>query len=166
MTTSFIAVPHLEHERGLALGFVALSHAPCVRSVRHVLLDANAHCVAWFGADARNPRPGRRHCGRSWSWKYLARSALEHLPYVQGSLALGSEAQRSWVMAERNISRVIKGVTLRGTYSVKDGIVTVRTPLGSKFSQVGRRSKPGSVAYILLGELFYDVSSDAPEQPQ
>jgi hypothetical protein len=25
-------------------------------------------------------------------------------------------------MAERNISRVIKGVTLRGTYSVKDGI--------------------------------------------
>ena len=69
-------------------------------------------------------------------------------------------------MAERNVSRVINGVTLRGTYSVKDGIVTVRTPLGSKFSQVGRRSKPGSVAYILLGELFYDVSSDAPEQPQ
>jgi hypothetical protein len=69
-------------------------------------------------------------------------------------------------MAERNISRVIKGVTLRGTYSVKDGIVTVRTPLGSKSSQVGRHSKPGSVAYILLGELFYDVSSDAPEQPQ
>jgi hypothetical protein len=35
-------------------------------------------------------------------------------------------------MAERNVSRVINGVTLRGTYSVKDGIVTVRTPLGSK----------------------------------
>jgi hypothetical protein len=71
-------------------------------------------------------------------------------------------------MAERNVSRVINGVTLRGTYSVKDGIVTVRTPLGSKSSQVGGRSKPGSVAYILLllGELFYDVSSDAPKQPQ
>ena len=95
-----------------------------------------------------------------------ALGSLEHLQYVQGYFAPGEEAQRSWVMAERNVSRVINGVTLRGTYSVKDGIVTVRTPLGSKSSQVGRRSKPGSVAYILLGELFYDVSSDAPEQPQ
>jgi hypothetical protein len=73
-------------------------------------------------------------------------------------------------VAERNISRVIEGVTLRGTYSVKDGIVTVRTPFGSKSTQVARGSKTGSLAYILLGDLFYDVSSDllseAPDQPQ
>ena len=72
-------------------------------------------------------------------------------------------------MAERNISRVINGVILRGTYSVKDGIVTVTTPIGSKSSQVVRGSKPGSLAYIMLGQLFYDVSSepsDAPERPQ
>jgi hypothetical protein len=72
-------------------------------------------------------------------------------------------------MADRNISRVINGVILRGTYSVKDGIVTVTTPIGSKSSQVVRGSKPGSLAYIMLGQLFYDVSrepSDAPEQPQ
>jgi hypothetical protein len=72
-------------------------------------------------------------------------------------------------MADRNISRVINGVILRGTYSVKDGIVTVTTPIGRKSSQVVRGSKPGSLAYIMLGQLFYDVSSepsDAPEQPQ
>jgi hypothetical protein len=63
-------------------------------------------------------------------------------------------------MAERNISRVIEGVTLRGTYSVKDGILTVRTPFGSKSTQGVRGSKPGSLAYIQLGELFYDVRSD------
>ena len=49
-------------------------------------------------------------------------------------------------MADRNISRVINGVILRGTYSVKDGIVTVTTPIGSKSSQVVRGSKPGSLA--------------------
>jgi hypothetical protein len=63
-------------------------------------------------------------------------------------------------MAERNISRVIKGVTLRGTYSVKDGIVTLSTTFGSKSTQVARGSKPGSLAYVLLGELFYDARSD------
>ena len=71
-------------------------------------------------------------------------------------------------MAERSISRVIEGTTLRGTYSVKDGIVTVRTPFDSK-STVVRGSKPGSQAYILLGELFYDVRarlSDAPERTE
>jgi hypothetical protein len=56
VTTSFIAVPHLEHERGLALGFVA-THAPCARSVGRVFLDANALYVTWFGTVARNPRP-------------------------------------------------------------------------------------------------------------
>jgi hypothetical protein len=63
-------------------------------------------------------------------------------------------------MADRNISRVINGVILRGTYSVKDGIVTVTTPIGCKSSQVVRGSKPGSLAYIMLGQLFYDVSSE------
>jgi hypothetical protein len=72
-------------------------------------------------------------------------------------------------MTDRNISRVINGVILRGTYSVKDGVVTVTTPIGSKSSQVVRGSKAGSLAYIMLGQLFYDVSSersDAPERPQ
>jgi hypothetical protein len=70
-------------------------------------------------------------------------------------------------MAERNISRVIKGVTLRGTYSVKDGIVTLSTTFGSKSTQVVRGSKPGSLAFILLGELFYDARSDLlPEAPE
>jgi hypothetical protein len=158
-----------------------------LRSVRRVLLDDNALCVAWFGAAARNPRPrqwstrerrssacvqcggdGRaRGLAPNVTWKELERARLSGTsPVCSGLLRAGEETQRSWVMAERNVSRVINGVTLRGTYSVKDGIVTVRTPLGSKSSQVGRRSKPGSVAYILLRELFYDVSSDAPEQPQ
>jgi hypothetical protein len=44
-------------------------------------------------------------------------------------------------MAERNISRVINGVTLRGTYSVKEGIVIVRTDFGSKSTQFVRGSK-------------------------
>ena len=57
MTTSFIAVPHLEHERGVALRLLPLSDAPCVRSVRRVLLEANALYVAWFGVAARNPYP-------------------------------------------------------------------------------------------------------------
>ena len=44
-----------------------LSHAPCVRSVRGVLLDANALCVTWFGSaareDLRRP-PGERAAPR------------------------------------------------------------------------------------------------------
>jgi hypothetical protein len=97
------------------------------------------------------------------------RSAGEHFLYIQDYLAPAHEARRSWVMADRNISRVINGAILRGTYSVKGGIVTVITPIGSKSSQVVRGSKPGLLAYIVLGQLFYDVSSepsDARERHQ
>jgi hypothetical protein len=56
------------------------------------------------------------------------------------------------------------------SYSVKEGIVIERTDFGSKSTQFVRGSKPGPLAYILLGELFYDVSSEllskTPEQPQ
>ena len=46
---------------------------------------------------------------------------------------------------EQRITRVIKGVTLKGTFSVEDGIITVATAIGSKSTQVGRRRlRPGS----------------------
>ena len=57
-------------------------------------------------------------------------------------------------MAERSISRVIRGMTLRGTYCLSDGIVTVTTPFGSKSTQVIGGSKPASLAYITARELW------------
>jgi hypothetical protein len=57
-------------------------------------------------------------------------------------------------MAERSISRVIRGMTLRGTCCVRDGIVTVTTPFGSKSTQVIGGSKPASLAYITARELW------------
>ena len=141
VTTSFISVPHFAHRGALS-------------SLRVVNLILDTRPLPQ-GCSAVSSPPGR--------------SAREHLLYIQGYLAPASEARRSWVMADRNISRVINGVILRGTYSVKDGIVTVTTPIGSKSSQVVRGSKPGSLAYIMLGQLFYNVSSepcDAPERPQ
>jgi hypothetical protein len=56
-------------------------------------------------------------------------------------------------MAERSLSRVIQGMTLRGTYCVRDGIVTVNTPFGSKSTQVIGGSKPASMAYTTAREL-------------
>jgi hypothetical protein len=61
-------------------------------------------------------------------------------------------------MSERNISRVIQGVTLRGTYSVQGSTGTVKTPIGSKSSPVFRGLKASSLAYLMLGELSYEVS--------
>jgi len=49
-------------------------------------------------------------------------------------------------MAERSISRVIRGMTRRGT--------TVTTPFGSKSTQVIGGSKPASLAYITARELW------------
>ena len=62
-------------------------------------------------------------------------------------------------MVERPISRVIHGVTLRGSYSVQDGIVTVKGEFGSTSSRVLRGSKPGSLAYVMLRELYYETLS-------
>lgn len=67
--------------------------------------------------------------------------------------------ERSGVMLERPISRVIHGVTLRGSYSVQDGIVTVKGEFGSTSSRVLRGSKPGSLAYVMLRELYYETLS-------
>jgi hypothetical protein len=83
VTTSFIAVPHLEHERGLALGFVA-THAPCVRSIRRVLLDANALCVAWFGVLRAILAPGR-NCERSGRGEDGGVPVVRHAPEVRST---------------------------------------------------------------------------------
>jgi hypothetical protein len=66
-------------------------------------------------------------------------------------------------MPDRPISRVIHGVTLRGTYSVQDGIITVQGSLGSKSTRVLRGSKPASQAHVMLREL-YDDRTSAPER--
>jgi hypothetical protein len=65
---------------------------------------------------------------------------------------------------ERNISRVIEGTTLRGTYSIQGSVLTVNTPLGSRSTQVLKGSKASSVAYVMLGELYYEARADALHQ--
>ncbi len=54
-----------------------------------------------------------------------------------------------------------KGLTLSGTYSVQDGVVTVTTAIGSKSTQVGS-AKPASLAYVMLRQLFDDFHTDSP----
>jgi hypothetical protein len=68
------------------------------------------------------------------------------------------ELQGSGVVSERRISRVIQGATLQGTYSVQGSTVTVNTPIGSKSAPVLRGSKASSLAYLMLGELYYEAS--------
>ena len=67
-------------------------------------------------------------------------------------------------MVERNISRVIQGVTLRGTYSVEDSTVTVKTPLGSKSSHILRGSKASSLAFVMLGQLYHETGALQSDQ--
>ena len=62
---------------------------------------------------------------------------------------------------EHRITRVIKGVTLSGTYSLQDGVITVTTPIGSKSTEVGS-AKPASLAYVMLRELFDDFHTNSP----
>ena len=66
-------------------------------------------------------------------------------------------------MLVRPISRVIHGVALRGSYSVQDGVVTVKGEFGSKSTRLLRGSKPGSLAYTMLREL-YDETLSLPER--
>jgi hypothetical protein len=72
-------------------------------------------------------------------------------------------------MAENSISRMIDGVTLSGTWSVKDGVVTLTTAWGRKSAQVGNLS-PEGLAHIMLRELYEDIAagfpSDRPERLQ
>jgi hypothetical protein len=53
----------------------------------------------------------------------------------------------------QSISRVVKGVTLKGTYTVQDGIVTLTTAFGNKTARLGK-SKPASLAFVMLRELY------------
>jgi hypothetical protein len=66
-------------------------------------------------------------------------------------------------MVERNISRVIRGVTLRGTYSIQDSTVTVKTTLGSKSSDV-RGLKASSLAFVMLGQLYHETRALSSDQ--
>jgi hypothetical protein len=62
---------------------------------------------------------------------------------------------------EHHISRIVDGVTLIGAYSVKDGIVTVKSSFGSKATQVGD-SYPYNLALIMLRELLDDARTGGP----
>ena len=67
-------------------------------------------------------------------------------------------------MVERDILRVIRGVALRGTYSVQDSTVTVKSPLGSKSSHVLRGSKASSLAFVMLGQLYHETTALSSDQ--
>jgi hypothetical protein len=72
------------------------------------------------------------------------------------------------LIKETPISCVVEGVTLAGTWSVADGMVTVRTGFGSKTAQLGN-SLPETLALIMLRGLYEDMqrgfSSTRPERP-
>ena len=51
--------------------------------------------------------------------------------------------------------RVFKGVTLTGTYTLQDGIVTLRTEFGNKTAQ-SLGSDPATLASIMLRALHED----------
>jgi hypothetical protein len=63
---------------------------------------------------------------------------------------------------EHNISRLIRGVTVRGTYFVQGKVLTVKSALGSKSTYVLRGSKASWLAYVMLGELYHEAPSRAP----
>ena len=67
-------------------------------------------------------------------------------------------------MVERDISRVIRGVALRGTYSVQHRTVTVKSPLGSKSSHVLRGAKASSLAFVMLGQLYHETRALSSDQ--
>jgi hypothetical protein len=52
----------------------------------------------------------------------------------------------------RPVTIIIDGVTHQGSYFVQESTVHVRSPLGTKATQVGRLS-PEAVAKLLLSEL-------------
>jgi hypothetical protein len=59
---------------------------------------------------------------------------------------------------EQSISRVFNGVTLTGTYTLQDGIVTLRTAFGNKTAQL-LGSNLATLASIMLRELYQDMAS-------
>ena len=58
---------------------------------------------------------------------------------------------------EQSISRVFNGVTLTGTYTLQDGIVTLRTAFGNKTAQL-LGSDLDTLASIMLRELYQDMA--------
>jgi hypothetical protein len=70
---------------------------------------------------------------------------------------------------EYPISRVVNGITLIGTYSIVDDVITVKTAFGNKSTQAGG-SYPETLARIMLRELFDDMRtgfpSTKPDRPQ
>jgi hypothetical protein len=61
-------------------------------------------------------------------------------------------------MEENTVSYQIE---FKGTWSVSDGKVTVKSPLGSKTTQIGG-SRPEGLAEIMLRELYDDMLSRYP----
>src|SRR6516225_6501996 len=59
---------------------------------------------------------------------------------------------------EQSISRVFNGVTLTRTYTLQDGIVTLRTAFGNKTAQL-LGSDPDTLASIMLRELYQDIAA-------
>jgi hypothetical protein len=66
---------------------------------------------------------------------------------------------------EQSISRVFNGVTLTGTYTLQDGIVTLRTAVGNKTAQL-LGSDPDTLASIMLRELYQDMAVEQAENNQ
>jgi hypothetical protein len=60
---------------------------------------------------------------------------------------------------EQTISRVFNGVTLTGTYTLQDDIVTVTTAFGNKTAQL-LGSNLAILASIMLRELYEDIASN------
>jgi hypothetical protein len=65
---------------------------------------------------------------------------------------------------EQTISRVFNGVTLTGTYTLQDDIVTLRTAFGNKTAQ-SLGSNPATLASIMLRELYQDMGTGFPSAP-
>ena len=67
---------------------------------------------------------------------------------------------------EQSIARVFNDVTLTGTYTLQDGVVTLRTAFGNKTAQL-LGSDPDTLASIMLRELYQDmrVGKDQPKGP-
>lgn len=113
---------------------------------------------AWY------PRLGRA-CDRCenyppwFAYPTLRTAPLANLEIANLSRHKGILGKKGCGVNERNISRVIHGVTLRGTYAVQGGVVTVRTHLGSKSTHALRGSKASSLAYVMLGELYHEMSA-------
>jgi len=65
---------------------------------------------------------------------------------------------KSTMADEQSISRVFNGMTLTGTYTLQDDVVTVRTEFANKTAQL-LGSHLATLASIMLRELYEDIAS-------